>query len=300
MSRTIHGLSHQALKYLRDKPAALAVFWDYVSRANYEGIAWPSVAGLSRDTGWSHRTCFEARKWLVECGALERIENYVRPDWRDKKPQDKQRYINFDHAEYYRPTGRLTINSNTYSLLYIGDNEQGDETNPISDVIPGATSTGVYIGADSTELDSNEEELGSRETITARETAPSDQPEKPKRQRSENQRRLDAMVDAMVLAFGLVRETVTKKKWAEFRGASSELLEARATPEDIPGIYAECVKRGWQNFSAYGLSKAWPDYCRDRQRAQARDLHISGPSAATRAEAAMYGTGADTPQETGS
>lgn len=139
----------------------------------------------------------------------------------------------------------------------------------------------------------NRKEQTTEENRLAQETAPVSPPEKPKRQRSAGQQRLDAMVDAMVLAFGLVRETVTKKKWAEFRGASSELLEAHATPEDIPGIYAECVKRGWQNFSAYGLSKAWPDYCRDRQRAQARDLHISGPSAATRAESILNGTQED-------
>jgi hypothetical protein len=53
------------------KGASLAVFLVYVSRASKaEGIAWPSIGGLSRDTGLSPNSVKKARRLLIEGGYL--------------------------------------------------------------------------------------------------------------------------------------------------------------------------------------------------------------------------------------
>lgn len=123
MSRTIHGKSHEALKAFRKKSAALAVYWVYVSRMNNEGVTWPSVAKIASDTGWSKDTCHDARTYLVSVNALERVDGYVRPAWRELKPQDRTRKVNLDKSEYYRPTGFIMLNGKKLPLLYNGADE---------------------------------------------------------------------------------------------------------------------------------------------------------------------------------
>ena len=156
MSGAIHGKSHAALKYFHKTPAALAVYWIYVSRCNYENVAWPSLKGLARDTGWHKNTCHEGRNWLIEHQALERIQPYIRPDWRHLEPKEQQRRINLDKSEYYRPTGYIQIGAQQHKLLYFG----GDEPSTIDDGLPDRTSgkgghrAVVDVGPDAIELDS--------------------------------------------------------------------------------------------------------------------------------------------------
>jgi hypothetical protein len=122
----IHGKSHQVIKHFRKKPAALAVYWIYVSRANYENVSFPSVSGLGRDTGWNRDTCAAARKWLVEHGALELVKDYVRPKWRDLPKKELQIKKHLDRSEYYRPTGKLIIDGVVHNLLYFGGEESSN------------------------------------------------------------------------------------------------------------------------------------------------------------------------------
>lgn len=129
MSRTIHGSSHKALKAFRKKSAALPVYWIYVSRMNNEGVAWPSSAGLAKDTGWNKAACLEGRKHLVSIGALELVEGYIRPEWRELTPQARTRKMNVDKTEYYRPTGYVVINDKKIPMLYNG----GDEPSTIDE-----------------------------------------------------------------------------------------------------------------------------------------------------------------------
>lgn len=123
---SIHGLSHKALKYFRKKPATLAVYWIYVSRTNHEGVAWPTIRGLKRDTGWSADSCAEARTWLVNHQALEKVEKYVQPNWRNLEAKIKAQRVNLDQSEYYRPTGYLVVDDVKYSMLYFGAMEVSD------------------------------------------------------------------------------------------------------------------------------------------------------------------------------
>jgi hypothetical protein len=89
---------------------------------------------------------------------------------------------------------------------------------------------------------------------------------KKKRQRSEAQLRLDAMKNALADAFGLAHDKVTHTKWNEFGRAGKELLEVRATPEDIKPLHAHCVKLGWEGFSSMALAKEYANYVKTRQR----------------------------------
>lgn len=188
MSRTIHGSCYKALRHMRNPASTLAVLLVYVARANNEGVAWPSVAGLAKDTGWGKTSVSDARKWLADHGALERVDGYIRPTWRSKTPQELTRCQNFDKAEYYRVTGYVEIDGTRYDLLYAPSGEESDlpdEQPEGSDVTPERmseknghqTSTDIRPGGD--EFDLKELDLDSTTTTTTSEPQPPTPPAKP-------------------------------------------------------------------------------------------------------------------------
>ena len=179
---TIHGRSTKAIKLFRDKPAALAVYWIYCARRNHEGIAYPSVRGLMADTGCSTNPVYDARSWLVEHKALEKItDEYVRPEWRTLPECDRKHLVSFDKAEYYRVTGYIMVDEKRYDMLYAPASDaddvsqqdtshsQRDDENKspdvslheTSDVSPGDTqvSHAAHDAPDDTELDSSSTQL---------------------------------------------------------------------------------------------------------------------------------------------
>lgn len=158
MSRPIHGKSTAALKFLREEPAALAVYWCYVARSNIDNVAWPSADGLARDTGWDKATCLKGRGLLVQLKALERVEKYIRPQWRSLTGKPLSQRLNLDKSEYYRPTGVLSIKGATYNLLYISGNDENDIDHFI-DGTPRPPSIPSDVRPDTPELDLSTSEL---------------------------------------------------------------------------------------------------------------------------------------------
>lgn len=152
---------------MREHPAALSVYWIYVSRTNNEGVAWPSGRGLETDTGWEIKTCLKAREWLVQCEALETVKDYIRPEWRKLPAKERAQKVNFDKAEYYRPTGYIIVNGTRHPMLYFGAQEDSDIEEEITDVPPQPTSDGnphgftTDVGSGTTELDSSNTQLDS-------------------------------------------------------------------------------------------------------------------------------------------
>jgi hypothetical protein len=163
MSRTIHGLSHKAIAAFREKPAALAVYWIYVSRMNNEGVAWPSGAGLAKSTDWNKEACLDGRGFLVAHEALERVEGYIRPEWRKLDAKVLKRKLILDKAEYYRPTGYILLgkdNTDKFWLLYNGGDEPSEVDGSLNDGQPRRPSKPPTTGApdgrpDQPELDSS-------------------------------------------------------------------------------------------------------------------------------------------------
>ena len=158
MSRTIHGQSHKALKYFRKQPAALSIYWTYVSRMNNEGVAWPSLDRLGDDIDWSKNSCHQGRKLLVELQALERVENYIRPAWRNLPEAELKLKLSLDRSEYYRPTGYIMVNDKKIMLLYNGGDEPSSVDQQSDDGSSGrpsmaSTVDGVDGGQDEPELD---------------------------------------------------------------------------------------------------------------------------------------------------
>jgi hypothetical protein len=141
MTGAVHGHSHRAIHFLREHPATLAVFWIYVSRTNKDNVAWSSLRGLVKSTGWSINECTAGRDWLIDHEALEVISDYVRPDWRKLPESQRKRKIALDRTLYCRPTGYLKINGDTYPLLYFGASEPAPELEE-GDVSQGETSQG--------------------------------------------------------------------------------------------------------------------------------------------------------------
>jgi len=149
MGSTIDWKSTKAVKFFREHPAAMAVYWIYCARKNSEGAAWPTLIGLAADTGWCKSECSEARDLLVAHGALEPIADYIRPEWRKLPDKEKSIRINLDHAEYYRVSGVWVQAEKTLPMLYENE-QQGDDENP--DVLYHRTTTASDNGQGSTEL----------------------------------------------------------------------------------------------------------------------------------------------------
>ena len=109
------------------------------------------------------------------------------------------------------------------------------------------------------------------------------------RQRSTKQRQQDAMVEALIVALGYMRETITKALWSELRGAAKDLLDGNAQPEDVPKLHAWCKRQNWSgNWGAFAMAKNWANYCRD-EAARTRTSPPTKPPAALNAERALYG-----------
>jgi hypothetical protein len=189
MSRAIHGKSYEALKVFRKKPAALAVYWIYVSRMNNEGVAWPALPRLAKETGWNKNTCHAARNHLISLGALERVDDYVQPEWRKLSAQALTRKRNFDKSEYYRPTGYIMVGSKRMPMLYNGADEQSSLEEKSSDVLQDRTSadTGHPPVAD---IQSGGNELSTTVVQEQKEAAnaapleiPADKPKQPRKRK---------------------------------------------------------------------------------------------------------------------
>lgn len=172
MSAAIHGLSHKALKHFRKNPAALAVYWVYVARTNPEGVAFPSIIGLSKDTGYCKATCQKARDWLISVKALELREGYIRPEFRELEEKDKKRKMNLDKAEYYHVTGHVEIKGERIHMLYHGAIEKSDIDYANNDVLSYRHPTPSDIVPDRTPTPSNvetvEEELNTIKELNTR------------------------------------------------------------------------------------------------------------------------------------
>lgn len=273
MSRTIHGSSYKALRHMRNPASTVAVLWVYVARANSEGVAWPSVAGLSRDTGWGKTSVSDARKWLVDHKALERAEGYIRPTWRNKTAQELTRCQNFDKAEYYRATGYVEIDGTRYDILYAPSGEESDLPDDLpaegSDVTPERISeiNGYQSSADirpggdeldlkELELDSTEAELASKESKASSAALAADLP-KPL---TPQQR----MFEAVCRAWGYNLAALTDTRSTEIGRVAKELVKTNATPEDMAAFKAwldhKAESEGWKSHTVFLMSKYWPDY----------------------------------------
>ena len=70
---TLHWAFRAALRHFRPD-GSLAVYMAYVLHANIRGRAWPSTNLLIIETGWARASVVAAKKWLVDCQALERVD----------------------------------------------------------------------------------------------------------------------------------------------------------------------------------------------------------------------------------
>lgn len=113
---TIDGRSCAGIKHLDKQRKAQTIYWIYASRVNQENVAWPGIESLSNDADTSKHTAGAARKWLIEHKALEPVPDYVRPDWRELPAQERARKLNFDRAEYFRPTGFIEWEGERYPI----------------------------------------------------------------------------------------------------------------------------------------------------------------------------------------
>lgn len=260
MGNVIHGASHKAIRFMREAPAALAVFWIYSSRTNYENVAWPALRGLARDTGWSVNTISKARAWLVEHGALEQVKDYVRPDWRKLEPAKQKQRVNLDKSEYYRPTGKIVIDDKEYPLLYIPQSEQSD-IESIDDVSPRQTSPASDIVSDDTELDTS---TTKHDTKTHSAPNGTDKPSPAKSDRVPADK-MNPMKDAIATAFGYDWNTMTKDEIGIVQATAKQLCKVNATPEHVAIVYQYC-QQNYTHFSPKALATKYSEAMKQHQQ----------------------------------
>lgn len=278
MSRTIHGKSHEAIKAFRKKSAALTVYWVYVSRMNNEGVTWPSVSRIAKDTGWNKNTCLDARGYLVSIQALERVTDYIRPDWRTLEPQALARKRNFDKSEYYRPTGYVMMNGKRLPMLYNGADEASSLEEQVSDVPQNMTSSetghqapvdvkncGIVLDSlsvlgssiadaeavgDELEFKTPEQlfdEAASKGKADKRIIPLVIEEDKPKT-------RANPYFDLIVELFGVDYASLTKTEQSGIGKVAAELKKAGRSLDDIRVIYAYCVKKEFSGFTWHALT----------------------------------------------
>lgn len=283
---SIHGLSHKALKYFRKKPATLAVYWIYVSRTNNEGVAWPTIRGLKRDTGWSADSCVDARAWLVKHEALEKINGYVQPSWRGLDDKTRAQRVNLDQSEYYRPTGYIVVDDVKYSMLYFGAMEASDiesEGQGSAHVRRHRTSTAPNNDAidqrpDRTELDSSISDLGTSNTkldpINTNPPAPIGTDPRPESvpvvidvvkaanqvvdeaiNKTRKQNPNQATHDELLACFGLTPETVTKTGDKTYWIATADLASIHFPVEAIKPLHKWCMAQNWPSLTVMAMAK---------------------------------------------
>lgn len=70
---SLHWGFRSVLRHFRDD-GTLAVYIAYLLHANVRNRAWPSIDLLVKETGWSRASVVEAKKWLMDHRALDRVE----------------------------------------------------------------------------------------------------------------------------------------------------------------------------------------------------------------------------------
>lgn len=261
---TIHGKSHAAIRFFRQCSASLEVYWIYISRTNYENVAWPSSKGLAKGTDFNKNTVLKARRWLVEHGALERVKDYTRPEWRGLPEKERKVKLALDHNEYYRPTGKLKVSETEYVLLYFPQSEPSDIES--DDGLPGQPTTVSTDDAASPELDSTltDTNVSVAQSEPVKENPEASAPDTPSTGKPKRTTipaaQMNPMKDAIVASFKWSWDAITKSAIGEIQQAAHELCEKGYKPEDIPKIYAYCCEQKWSHFGPMALAKhaaAW-------------------------------------------
>lgn len=272
MSNTIHGSSHQVIKFMRKNSAALAVYWIYISRTNAENVAYPALRKLAVDTGWSINLCKDARDWLVEHKALEEVSDYVRPSWRTLEENEKKKKLNLDKAEYYRPTGNIEIDGKSYSLLYFGNRELSDIEQDDSAMYQTVRHRKPYdIVQNDTELGSINSLLGTNQEELLRNSSAAGKPTRKTTEKNTSTisaETLTAMKDRIALKFYGGNDNVTKTEWKRINKVAHELCMVNRTPDDVDVIYDYCDEN-FDNFTVNALTAHASTALRDNPNAAA-------------------------------
>ncbi len=301
MSGVIHGSSHKVLHLMRDPAPTLAVYWNYVARVNGDNVAWPSLKRLAEDTGWGTTAIADARQWLIDHKALEPVENYVRPLWRDLKPQPLTRKRNFDRALYFRPTGYIVVEGIQYDLLYVARNQEADrpdkpqvESDDLSDTTSGVISghdgrqSSRDITPDVAELDSSSKTLGTKEKDSDAPSGGQRGDGNPKRERKPRAR--DPIMDTLaVYILKQDRETKLPGKTASWLGSiKSEIMTLYP---DMTGDLLTCIFEWKKPYTPKSIGKIIGMIGDYQESHDTKVTQSSSVPAANRAEQALYAGG---------
>lgn len=122
---TLHWNLRTVMHHMRDG-GRLAVYLCYLLHANIRNRAWPSIELLMKETGWARASVVEAKQWLVEHRAIEKVAI-------DKRVGEETKL--HQRCDVMQITGGLIIDGTATHILYFNGqtnelvNSSADETN---------------------------------------------------------------------------------------------------------------------------------------------------------------------------
>jgi DNA-binding transcriptional regulator YhcF (GntR family) len=196
-----------------------------------QGIAFPSLATLAKKTRMSKPTVVKCLKSL-EAKKLIKIEQQKGTDTNDYKPNH--------YTALAVPKKRKVVNEVDNVVKEIDKGGQPDLQGVVK------------------EVDSNKIEIEKDRAKKINTAAPAAQDsEAQKSSKPKTQRQL--MFEAICSAFGYDWKNITKTKRGQVNKAISELLEAKATLADIPGLVRYAIHRS-EKSGPMALASSWDDY----------------------------------------
>ena len=240
-------------------PARAVQLWCiYAAMVNRDGVAWPSLANLTaalrlKDKG----AAIEARRWLVDHGALEIVRGYI-PLHERKGP------ATHDQRMFVRLTGSVTIDDIRYTLLYAPGDEAGADAwrsmgNPtLVGNIPLPMSENSHH--DQSEISHPNVVQEESDGVIA---PPPFEPQKV------NDLRNDTLAQAngwqLVEAYSGVTNIPAETIWLGVRKTAAGLVRAGITPDDVREFITE-MKRTPERYNGYRFNYMAEDLPRWKQQ----------------------------------
>ncbi len=119
---TLHPDLKKVLPKMREANAAVwPALTIYILHANIRNRAWPNLDTLARETGFVRQTVIEAKAWLVEHGALEKVGYQLRVERERIHPK----------MDVMQLTGEIHLSGEVFRYLIVPETSETAEINSL-------------------------------------------------------------------------------------------------------------------------------------------------------------------------
>lgn len=228
-----------------------------IVHTNRRNRCWPSSKTIARlATNGNPNRAVEARKWLLSHGAMVLVP-YEKRFGEDETGLPKRQFI-------YELTGKIYTCDNPecckkagITITYLHLNPSSTKETKDSEVMAHDNFNAPEVIA-SHNYDSHNQSNSISQGV---ESSPKGEDTTPKTERKERPRNL--WFDALVQAFGIPYDKLTKSVKKTYGNAAAELKEINFPVERIPEIYRWCELQKWTNFTPMALAKHAPSWLKN-------------------------------------